>query len=233
MYRALLIDFYGTLVAEDEALVARISEEIAAVSRLGVAPRDVSQRWHRHFMELCAASHGARFRSQREIELASLAEAARECEASIDVTSLAEEMFAYWAAPTPLDGAAEFLRDHDGPICIVSNIDSAELHAAVRGLGWRFEHVVTSEVCRAYKPRPEMFHAALEALGCAPSEVLHVGDSVGSDLTGAGRLGIDAAWVNAAGSALPDSHEHPPRHTIRSVAEIPMLLSSSMRSTPR
>ena len=233
MYRALLVDFYGTLVAEDDALVTRISEQIAAASGLGIAPREVSHRWNRHFMALCGASHGAQFRTQREIEIASLTAVARECGARIDVASLTDEMFAYWAAPTPLEGAAEFLRDHDGPICIVSNIDSAELHAAIRGLGWEFEHVVTSEGCRAYKPRPEMFHSALAALGCDASDALHVGDSLGSDVSGAARAGIDVAWVNAANRALPDSHEHRPHFTIRSVAEIPTVLSSSRRNTPR
>ena len=76
MYRALLLDFYGTLVAEDDALVARIAEQISAASCLGVAPREVSHRWNRHFTALCGASHGAAFRSQREIESASLAEVA-------------------------------------------------------------------------------------------------------------------------------------------------------------
>jgi len=232
VYRALLVDFYGTLVAEDDALVARISERIAAASGLGVAARDVSHRWHRHFMDLCDASHGAQFRSQRAIELASLAETARECDARIDTAKLTDEMFAYWVAPTPLEGAAEFLRDHAGPICIVSNIDTADLHAAIRGLGWAFEHVVTSEGCRAYKPRPEMFLSALVALGCAASEVLHVGDSPGSDVAGASRLGIDVAWVNAANRALPDSLDQRPRHTVRSVLEVPALLSSP-RSRPR
>jgi HAD superfamily hydrolase (TIGR01509 family) len=149
---------------------------------------------------------------------------ARDCDARIDVEALAAELFAYWAAPTPLAGAAEFLRDCPLQICIVSNIDDAELGAAIRGLGWQLDRIVTSEGCRAYKPRAEMFHSALELLGCEPSQALHVGDSVGSDLTGAGRLGIDVAWVNAAGKALPDSHEHRPRHTVRSIREIAGLL---------
>ncbi len=193
MYRALLVDFHGTLVAEDDALVARIADRIANVSGRGAHASEVRRLWNRHFAELCGASHGERFRKQRELEIASLSAAARDCDASIDVELLAREMFAYWVAPTPLDGAAEFLCGHDGPLCIVSNIDSGDVHAAIRGLGWKLEHVVTSESCRAYKPRAEMFRAALSALGCEPSEVLHVGDSLGSDVAGASQLGIDVA----------------------------------------
>jgi 2-haloacid dehalogenase/putative hydrolase of the HAD superfamily len=233
VYRALLVDFYGTLVAEDDALVARITERVAGASGRGASAAEVARLWNERFAELCGTAHGASFRTQRAIELESLEAAARQCDAAIDTAALAEELFAYWAAPRPLEGAARFLRGYAGPVCVVSNIDSAELDAAIRGLGWEFEHVVTSEACRAYKPRAEMFHAALGALGCDASEVLHVGDSIGSDLTGAGRLGIDVAWVNAAGRTLPDSHEHRPRHTIRSVGEVPALLSSTARNRRR
>lgn len=226
MYRALLLDFYGTLVAEDDALVTRISERVAGVSGRGASASDVGRRWHQRFAELCGAAHGASFRTQREIEVESLADAARHFDAAIDVAELAGEMFAYWAAPTPLEGAAAFLSEYAGPICVVSNIDAAELHAAIRGLGWDFEHVITSEGCRAYKPRPEMFRAALAALGCDPSDVLHVGDSLGSDVSGAARLGIDVAWVNAKNRALPDALELRPRHTIRNVVDVLPLLSA-------
>jgi len=225
VYRALLLDFYGTLVAEDDALVAGISERVAAASRSGASASDVARIWHERFADICVAAHGKSFRTQREIEIDSLAHAARSFAAAIDVEALAGEMFAYWAAPRPLDGAAEFLRDCALPLCVVSNIDSGELNAAIRGLGWRIDCVVTSEGCRAYKPRPETFLAALAKLGCDASEVLHVGDSLGSDVIGASRLGIDVAWVNAANRPLPDSPALRPRHTIRSVAELETLLS--------
>lgn len=223
-YRALMLDFYGTLVAEDDVLVARISERIAGASRRGALAGEVRARWGAAFHASCADAHGASFRTQREIEHASLAAVAADLEAPIDVAALCAEMFAFWVAPTPLPGAAEFLRAYRGPICVVSNIDTADLRSAIRSLGWELEQVVTSESCRAYKPRPEMFRAALAALGCDASEVLHVGDSPGSDLAGAARSGIDVAWVNPAEHALPAQHTVRPRHTIRGIAELLPLI---------
>ncbi len=224
MYRGLLLDFYGTLVAEDDALVAQIAEKVAAASTCGARAAQVATHWHQQFAELCAAAHGSAFRRQREIELESLADAARHHDADVAVAELAGELFAYWAAPAPLAGAAAFLRSYRGPICVVSNIDAAELQAAIAGLGWEFAHVVTSERCRAYKPRDEMFRTALDLLGCAPSEVLHVGDSIGSDVVGASRLGIEVAWVNAGERAFPESLGIRPRYTIRGVEELLPLL---------
>ena len=82
---------------------------------------------------------------------------------------------------------------------------------------------MTSEQCRAYKPRPEMFAAALAALGCAPERVLHVGDSIGSDLGGAAAAGIAAAWVNPTGRALPAGLA-PPRHVVSDLRELAPLV---------
>jgi putative hydrolase of the HAD superfamily len=45
------------------------------------------------------------------------------------------------------------------------------------------------------KPRPELFEAALAALGVAPSDALHVGDNLDADVSGAAALGIRTVWI--------------------------------------
>ncbi|GAB6928134.1 hypothetical protein JCM10914A_21170 [Paenibacillus sp. JCM 10914] len=44
--------------------------------------------------------------------------------------------------------------------------------------------------------------------GLKPHEVIHIGDSLSSDVSGAQRLGIDAIWLNRLGKPVPD-HIHP------------------------
>src|SRR5262249_37536905 len=159
----------------------------------------VMRRWSMRFARLCAESHGARFRTQREIESASLTDVLAELRAPLDPRALSEPLFAYWSAPRPMPGAAEFVRSVRRPLCIVSNIAAADLRAAVDSLGWEFERIVTSEDCRAYKPRGEMFAAALARLGCDRDRALHVGDSLGSDVAGAAAFEIACAWLNPGG----------------------------------
>jgi 2-haloacid dehalogenase/putative hydrolase of the HAD superfamily len=223
VYDAVLLDFYGTLVAEDDAQIAAITARIAEASPDRRTAREISGRWNELFARGCAVAHGASFRTQREIELASLAELLAELRAPLDPVELSAPLFAYWARPTPLPDAAEFLRAVRRPVCIVSNIDDADLGSALDALGWRFERVVTSERCRAYKPRGEMFAAALGRLGCAPERVLHVGDSIGSDLRGAAAAGIAAAWLNPTGRALPGELT-PPRHTVSRLTELERIV---------
>ncbi|MGB2964698.1 MAG: HAD-IIA family hydrolase [Anaerolineales bacterium] len=47
----------------------------------------------------------------------------------------------------------------------------------------------------AGKPHPAIFQAALKALGCAPGDVLMVGDRLETDILGASLLGIPSALV--------------------------------------
>lgn len=45
------------------------------------------------------------------------------------------------------------------------------------------------------KPDPRIFHEACRRLGCAPAEVLHVGDDWTLDVLGARSAGLQAAWL--------------------------------------
>ena len=79
------------------------------------------------------------------------------------------------------------------PVYILSNIDCADIMIALAQHHLSFAQVITSEDVRSYKPRAEMFHAALQEAALEPHEVLHVGDSVSSDVAGACAMGIPVA----------------------------------------
>lgn len=202
-YRALMLDFYGTLVEEDAPILAAIVDRVAANSPEQPQPRDVSRRWWELMGNMVGESYGSAFRLQREIELDSLTQILHEYHVDLPTESLAQPIFNYWQHPRAYPGAAELLRNPALPVCIVSNIDTADLLAALEYRGWRVPLFVTSETCRAYKPRREMFDAALRLLDCSAQEALHVGDSISSDVVGAQRVGVDVAWVNKHHAALP------------------------------
>ena len=82
--------------------------------------------------------------------------------------------------------------------------------------------VVTSEDARAYKPRPEPFELAMTALGVTAGDVLHVGDSLTTDIAGAEALGIASAWINRSGRPLPEGPA--PTRTVSALTDLlPML----------
>jgi FMN phosphatase YigB (HAD superfamily) len=85
------------------------------------------------------------------------------------------------------------------------------------------EFILISETVRAYKPHRLVFERALQQLGLAPHEVLHVGDSDVDDVKGAKEAGLSVAWVNRdgrrrrAGVPAPDFE-------IRDLRQLPQLL---------
>ena len=64
--------------------------------------------------------------------------------------------------------------------------------------------VFTSEDARSYKPRSELFAYAMRKTGFSPYEVVHIGDSLSSDVKGAGAAGIKAIWINRSDKTVPD-----------------------------
>jgi len=49
------------------------------------------------------------------------------------------------------------------------------------------------------KPDPRLFQIAIEKAGCAPDELLHVGDSLENDVQGARNAGARSVWLNRNG----------------------------------
>jgi 2-haloacid dehalogenase/putative hydrolase of the HAD superfamily len=222
--RALLLDFYGTVVAEDDPVVHGIGEAVAATATRPATAREVGTHWWAGF-QADAAGYGPDFRTQRDIALRSLARTVSHFGSTADPEALCAPQFAYWRRPELYPDAAAFLAALDIPVCVVSNIDRADLSAALGHHGLSFPHVLTSEDVRAYKPRPELFHAALAQLGVEPSQALHVGDSLSADVAGAYRVGIPAVWVNRAARPVPDGFTA--RATVTSLPDVLPLLRGS------
>lgn len=206
-YKALLLDFYGTLAEEDDRIVGEIIAEISARSPLSSDKREIGRNWK--FGDACAVAYGDAFQTQQQIERNTLSDLLKryKVEGGMDAATLCARLFAHWQAPHPFEDATWFIgqcRAAQIPLCVVSNIDTKDLRMAIAHAGYgEFAHIVTSEECRAYKPRPEMFRCALELMGCKPEEALHVGDALTSDVKGARSAGIDAAWINRKGRSLP------------------------------
>jgi 2-haloalkanoic acid dehalogenase type II len=201
--RAILLDFYGTVVHDDIQHLEEICRQVAAPSPQPVTPREVGAYWNRAFVAWCTESHGPAFRTQRAIELLSLQEVLDHFGVALDAEALSAGLYAHWASPTLWPESIESLSQCDVPTCLVSNIDDADLQAALVHNALFFPHVVTSEGCQAYKPRREMFDRALEVLGLPAAEVLHVGDSLGSDVRGAREAGLPVLWINRRGRMVP------------------------------
>jgi putative hydrolase of the HAD superfamily len=119
-----------------------------------------------------------------------------------DVPPIAPFRFAFARAESwkLLDGAVEtleFLAEAGCTLGVISNWDS-QLPALIRELGISryFKVVVVSALEGCEKPALPMFSKALEALEVEPSVVLHIGDRIVEDYSGALQAGMQARWIN-------------------------------------
>ncbi|HTF12159.1 MAG TPA: HAD family hydrolase [Asanoa sp.] len=197
MYRAVLLDVYGTLVRDDGAREAEAASLVAGLA--GVDPEVVAGEWSARLWAMADDAHGADFRPLADLNLRSLNETATHFGVRVD----ARELFRQQPHPPLFPDSLPFLAALDVPVCLVSDADRDSLAAVLNHHGITVDGVVTSEDARAYKPRPEPFLLALRRLGLAASHVIHVGDSPECDVAGAGALGIHTAFVRRDGRRLP------------------------------
>lgn len=73
------------------------------------------------------------------------------------------------------------------------------------------------------KPAAEFFAAVVEAAGCVPAAVVHVGDSWAHDVLAAREAGLRTVWLNRGGAARPTGP--PPDGEVRSLADLPRTLA--------
>lgn len=224
MYGGLLLDFYGTLVEEDDAIVATICEEISRAASPEATALEVGQFWSARFSRAYRELLGPRFMNQRAISVSVLSGVVQHFGADLDPEELARRQFTRWIAPPVFpetNAVLAAVREMRIPICIVSNIDRDDLERAIAFHNFTLDHIVTSDDVRSYKPNPEIFEAALAKLNLNPNEVLHIGDSRSSDVIGANRLGIPVAWI----SRTPKTPPLTANFSISSLSDLMPILS--------
>lgn len=204
--KAFFIDFYGTVVHEDGVVINEITRQIMASGHAD-NESEIAGFWWKEFQDLFMNSYGVAFQTQRALEEESLRRTLVKFGSDLDAKELGKLMFAHWMKPPIFPDAKPFFEKCPIPVYIVSNIDRADVMQAIEFHGLEPAGVFTSEDAKAYKPRKELFELALRDTGLSPEEVVHIGDSVSSDVRGAGALGIKALWLNRFGKEVPDGVE--------------------------
>jgi putative hydrolase of the HAD superfamily len=133
------------------------------------------------------------------------------------------------ALPAPNAGAAEILADLGGRgvrlalICNTGRTPGTMLRIVLARLGLSgFLSVLTfSDEVGLRKPHPEIFLRTLAALGVSPSDAVHVGDDVTTDIAGARKVGMRAVHLCHPTGASRHSDGAP---SIARLADLPAAL---------
>ncbi len=123
-------------------------------------------------------------------------------------------------------GAAEMLTGlrRQYALVVVSNgpLFSQEPKIGKVAMDRYVDHIILGGSLPHEKPHPSIFQLACRKAHCEPSEAMHVGDSLESDIRGANNSGIISVWLNSGEHV---AHPEPaPDHTIRHICELEDLL---------
>ncbi|OZM74059.1 HAD family hydrolase [Amycolatopsis antarctica] len=120
----------------------------------------------------------------------------------------------------------DWLRAAGVRLAAVTNASGAHQRGKLADLGLTrfFDHVAIAGEIGLAKPDPRMFTTVCLALGCDPTEAVHIGDKLDIDAIGARDAGLGAIWLDRADN--PTDPETTPRdvHVISALDQLPQLL---------
>lgn len=162
--KAIFLDFYGTVVHEDDHIIQNICKQVMEGSSINCSVKEIGQYWWNSFSYLFQNSYGENFQTQRTLGLKSLDQTVHHFKFNSHAEELIKVQFDFWRKPDIFDRL---------PIYIISNIDTEDVMFAIKHHNIQVNGVMTSEDICSYKPRPEIFIKALEKFGLKNTEVIH------------------------------------------------------------
>ncbi|BAE75618.1 Flavin mononucleotide phosphatase YigB [Sodalis glossinidius str. 'morsitans'] len=92
------------------------------------------------------------------------------------------------------------------------------------GLAGYFSHILRAGPDGRAKPWQDMYHLVATLLNVPPETILHVGDDLEADVTGAIRYGMQACWINDRGGNFAADARLLPHLEISRLASLTALL---------
>lgn len=121
MIKAFFVDFYGTLVHEDGAVIKEITDIICNTGKVENR-KDVGAFWWNDFQTMFTNSFGDGFETQRKLERKSLENTLNKFHSSEDADRLSNLMFEHWVKPPIFDDTKDFFDRSPIPIYILYRI---------------------------------------------------------------------------------------------------------------
>lgn len=206
MLKAIFLDYTGTISKEAgpdiEELVMRCYRNSDAAS-----PKMALDFWWKKLKELEAQSYQDSFLTEDEIVERILESAVQELHLKENLEELHKLCQNFWMYAPAFEDVREFFEKCPLPVYVLTNDGVSYIEEAMRHKDLHPAGIISGEMVRAYKPHREIFEKALEISGCKPEEVIHVGDSLISDVQGAKNAGIRPILLNRKGNGVTDGTE--------------------------
>ena len=198
MVKAIFVDYTGTIITQGgrdaETLIYRVCKNSDM--------KDASaflKYWWGMVKEYEESFEGSTYITEDEIVDKMLARCVEELRLQENLAELHTLCQRYWMYAPLYDDVKEFFERCPYPIYIISNNGEEYIAEAMRVNDISPTGIVTADMVKAYKPHPNLFKKALEVSGCTVDEVVHIGDSITSDVKGAKAVGIKPILLDRDG----------------------------------
>ena len=196
--KAILMDYTDTVIEQAGPEIEEMIFRVASRSDFPSA-REALGYWFTNLSRMEREARGDLFVSEDEICLRLLGL----CRDEHGLVDSHEELRALnqglWRNGPLYGDVGPFFEKCPLPVYIITNNGAEYVEENLSRKGISPAGVVSAEEVRAYKPYPEIFMRALERAGLTAEEVIHVGDSLDSDVLGAKNVGIEPILVDRAG----------------------------------
>ncbi|MCB6201962.1 HAD family hydrolase [Extibacter muris] len=220
MIKAVFVDYTGTIVKDEGPDIQEVISRTYRNSDIE-SPQAMVSYWWKLLNEYENKSCGSSYMSEDDIvdELLNI------CEREIHLEENLEELHAAfqrsWMYAPAYEDTKEFFEKCPLPVYIISNNAGKYIEESMKDKGLHPAGIISSDMARAYKPHRAVFEKALEVSGCRTDEVLHIGDSVSSDVEGAIAAGIRPVLIDREGTKAAEGIQ-----TVHSLTEVLSLLDS-------
>lgn len=117
-----------------------------------------------------------------------------------DLSELHRLFQRFWMYAPIFEDVKEFFEKCPLPIYVITNNGVCYVQECLKHNGLKAAGIVSGDLVRAYKPHKELFEYALRVCGCDAEEVIHIGDSIASDVKGALTAGITPILIDRNGT---------------------------------
>lgn len=203
MIKAIFLDYTGTITQEGGTDVAQMLKHCAANSNCKDM-QTLLQGWWTLLREFEEQSYGENFVTEDEIVNKILARWKDEIQLDDDFEELHTLCQRFWMYAPIFDDVKDFFERCPVPIYLLTNNGAQYVEVAMRENDLHPTAIICGDMVRAYKPHRELFDKALEISGLTADSVIHVGDSVSSDVKGALSAGIRPVLLNRNEKPVPE-----------------------------
>lgn len=196
--KAIFLDYTGTITQENCKAVQEVVMRIIKNSVLKT-PQEALSYWWSNLKQVEEESYLETYKAEDEIVMILL----KKCENEIKLDDNLEELHKlfqdFWTYSPVYPDAKEFFEKCSLPIYVLTNNGVEYVQECMRRNGLKPAGIICGDMVKAYKPHKELFEKELQVSGRKAGDVLHIGDSMSSDVKEALSVGITPVLINRDG----------------------------------